>query len=587
MPEGYHAKSFQGIWESFFSRWLEERYQKVGDWRKTYLVPLADIHLKSDLPYDRPKGNKFQVYVLLTVGVFILLVACINYINLATARSMKRGREVGMRKVLGATRPQLIAQFLGESAFFSLIALVLGVILVKTAFTFTPINNLLGKQELMNFSEEPILLFWMLGLTLIVGMLSGIYPAFYLSSILPISALTDRFHVGWKGFRVRQLLVLVQFVISIGVIAATILMATQMYFVDNIDLGFNKENRVVIKITGVDQIKKGPILKTKLLSDSRILGVSQTHQLPGEDIGRYRFQVESNDGLMKESIRLRFLQVDEDFIKVIGAKIKLGRDFSKRSSIDFGQSYLVNEAAVKMMGWVEPLGKRIDSSDGYYDGRIVGVVKDFNFHSLHQQVEPLLINLIRDNFSTLPPRAGKMIRRKIVLNISGREVAETLNYIKDVFEEFDTKHPFEYKFLNDIIDQHYLSDKRLMELIAILSGISIFISCLGVFGLAAFTTEQRTKEIGIRKVLGASTFQIIGMLSRNILLIVLAASVVASLGAYIVIDEWLTGFAYHAGINPLVFVLSAVFAMAVAFGTVTLQSFKTAQANPAKALRYE
>jgi putative ABC transport system permease protein len=290
---------------------------------------------------------------------------------------------------------------------------------------------------------------------------------------------------------------------------------------------------------------------------------------------------------MKESIRLRFLQVDEDFIKVIGAKIKLGRNFSKRSSIDFGQSYLVNEAAVKMMGWVEPLGKRIDSSDGYYDGRIVGVVKDFNFHSLHQQVEPLLINLIRDNFSTLPPRAGKMIRRKIVLNISGREVAETLNYIKDVFEEFDTKHPFEYKFLNDIIDQHYLSDKRLMELIAILSGISIFISCLGVFGLAAFTTEQRTKEIGIRKVLGASTFQIIGMLSRNILLIVLAASVVASLGAYIVIDEWLTGFAYHAGINPLVFVLSAVFAMAVAFGTVTLQSFKTAQANPAKALRYE
>jgi putative ABC transport system permease protein len=588
MPEGYQAKSFQGIWESFFTRYLEERYyQREGDWRKTYLEPLTDIHLKSDLPYDRPKGNKFQVYGLLAVGIFIFIVACINYINLATARSMKRGREVGVRKVLGATRPQLIAQFLGESVFFSLIALVFGLILVKVAFTFTPINDLLGKHELMNFSKEPALLLWMLSLSLVVGLISGIYPAFYHSSILPISALTGRSHVDKKGFRVRQLLVFVQFVISIGVIAATILMATQMHFVDNIPLGFNKGNRVVTKVTGVDQIKKVPILKTKLLSDSRILGVSHTYQLPGDDIGRYRFSAESNEGLMMESIRLRFLQVDEDFIKVIGAKIKLGRDFSKRSSTDFGHSYLVNEATVKMMGWVEPLGKRIDSSDGYYDGRVVGVVKDFNFRSLYHQVEPLLINLIRDNFSTLPPNAGKMLRRKIVLNISGREVAETLNYIKDVFEEFDTRHPFEYEFLSDKIDQQYLSEQRLMQLIGILSGISIFISCLGLFGLAAFTTEQRTKEIGIRKVLGATTFQIITMLSRNILLIVLAASVISSVGAYLVIDEWLTDFAYHAGINPLVFVLSAALAMAVAFGTVALQSFKTAQANPVEALRYE
>jgi putative ABC transport system permease protein len=428
----------------------------------------------------------------------------------------------------------------------------------------------------------------MLGLSLIIGLISGIYPAFYHSSILPISSLTGRSHVGKKGLRVRQLLVLIQFVISIGGIAATILMSIQMHFVDNIDLGFTKENRVVVNLTGADQIEKVPILKTKLLSDSRVLGASQTIQLPGEEIGEGRLSVEDNEGLMKSGVLMSYMQVGEDFIKIIGAKIKLGRDFSKRSSTDVGRSYLVNEAMVKMMGWVEPLGKRIKAaSNSSYDGRVVGVVKNFNFRSLHQQVQPLLINLIQDDFSNLSTVLRKLVRRKIVINISGREVAETLNYIKDVFEEFDAKHPFEYEFLSDIIDQHYLTDKRLMDLIAILSGISIFISCLGLFGLAAFTTEQRTKEIGIRKVLGASTFQIITILSRSILLIVLVASVIASVVAYLVIDEWLTGFAYHAGINPLVFVFSAAFAMAVAFGTVALQSFRTAQANPVEALRYE
>jgi putative ABC transport system permease protein len=589
MPEGYHVKSFQEIWESFFNRYLEERTRdRVNYYRLSWLEPLEDIHLKSDLPYDRPKGNKFQVYGLLAVGVFILIVACVNYINLATARSMKRGREVGVRKVLGATRMQLIAQFLGESVFFSLISLVFGLILVKATFTFTPINDLLGKQELMNFYYEPALLLWMLSLSVVIGLISGIYPAFYHSSILPISALTGRSHVGKKGLRMRQLLVLVQFAISIGVIAATILMATQMHFVDNIPLGFNKENRVVTNLIGADQIEKVLILKTKLLSDSRVLGVSHTHQLPGEEIGEYQFSVESNEGLMKSGVLLSLMQVDEDFIKVIGANMKFGRDFSKRSSTDVGHSYIVNEAMVKMLGWEEPLGKRIEAgSDSYYDGMVVGVVKDFNFRSLHQQVQPLLINLIRDDFSTLPPRYREFIRRKIVLNISGREVAETLNYIKDVFEEFDTKHPFEYEFLSNIVDQHYLSEQHLMKMIGILSGISIFISCLGLFGLAAFTTEQRTKEIGIRKVLGATTFQIIVMLSRNILLIILTASVIASVGAYLAIDEWLTGFAYHPSINPLVFVLSAAIAMAVAFGTVALQSYKTAQSNPVETLRYE
>jgi putative ABC transport system permease protein len=593
MPEGYQAKSFQGIWESFFNRYIKEITR--NDWRKTYLEPLTDIHLKSDLSRDRPKGDKFLVYGLLMVGAFILIVACINYVNLSTARSMKRGREVGVRKVLGATRIQLITQFLGESVFFSLIALVIGIVLVETALTFTPINDLLGKQELIDFFSEPALLLWMLALSLVIGLISGLYPAFYHSSILPISALTGRSHVGKKGFRLRQLLVLVQFIISIGVIAATILMAIQMRFVNNIDLGFNKENRVITNLIGADLIEKVPTLKTELLSDSRILGVSLAYQMPGGEItdqyagleiAGYTFPVEGNDGLM-ERATLNLMQVDEDFIEVIGAKIKLGRDFSKRLSTDVERSCLVNEATVKMMGWVEPLGKRIGESGGYYGGRVVGVVEDFNFRSLHQRVEPLVMYLIRDDFSALSPSTRAVILRQMALNVSGREMAETLNYIEDVFAEFDPTYPFEYELLDHKLDELYSSERRLMTLTGIFSGICIFISCLGLFGLAAFTTEQRTKEIGIRKVLGATTFQIIVMLSRSILLIVLVASIIASVAAYLAIDEWLAGFAYHAGINPLVFVFSAAFAMAVAFGTVALQSFRTAQANPVEALRYE
>jgi putative ABC transport system permease protein len=240
-----------------------------------------------------------------------------------------------------------------------------------------------------------------------------------------------------------------------------------------------------------------------------------------------------------------------------------------------------------MMGWVDPLGKRIGESGGYYDGRVVGVVEDFNFRSLHQRVEPLVMYLIQDDFSALPPSTRAVILRQMALNVSGREMAETLNYIEDVFAEFDPTYPFEYEFLDDKLDELYFSERRLMTLTGIFSGICIFISCLGLFGLAAFTTEQRTKEIGIRKVLGATTSQIIVILSRSILFIVLVASFIASVAAYLAIDEWLAGFAYHAGINPLVFVFSAAFAMAVAFLTVALQSFKTARANPVEALRYE
>jgi putative ABC transport system permease protein len=585
MPEGYQAESFQGKVESIFSKYAGEEMESFGMSVRAWLQPLADIHLDTEVQLDSPRGNILHLYAFTAVAIFILLVVCINYMNLATARSMKRGREVGMRKVLGATRVQLITQFLGESVFFALIALVIGLVLVEATIAFTPINDLLGKQELMNLNDEPVLMLWMLGFSLVVGLISGIYPAFYLSSVPTTSTLTGITRSGKKGFRMRHALLLIQFIISIAVIASTIFMALQMRYVANKPLGFNIENQVIIRLVGADLLEKYPILKNELLKDSRILNVSRTQIPPGTGHTWRDFNLESNEGVIGKAQPIDLMIIKEDFIKTMEMELVRGRDFSSELLTDIGSSVLVNEALVKKMGWEEPLGKRIQLGETEF--KVIGVVKDFHYQSLHQQIEPLIMWNVQDDYSNLHPsvRAGQS--HDLVVNISKEEISKTLDYIKELLTEFDPEHPFNYYFLDDRIEQNYISEQRLMKLAGIFSGICILISCLGLFGLAAFTTEQRTKEIGIRKVLGATTFQIIVMLSRSILLIVLAASVVASLVTYWAIDEWLTDFAYHAGINPLVFVLSAVLAMTVAFGTVALQSFRTAQANPVEALRYE
>ena len=580
MPEGYQAISFEEIAESFYRRYIKEEGEAKSTSMKFWLQPLTDIHLESGLLYDSPTGNKLHLYALLAVGIFLILVGCVNYINLSTARSARKGREVGMRKVLGATRPQIIIQFLGESVLFALIALVIGIIMVKLVFTFAPVNDLLGKQQLTSFSDQPVLLFWMLGLSLVTGMIAGSYPSIYFSSILPITALTDRSRSGKRTFRVRELLVLMQFIISVGVIASTLLMGMQLQYITNKPLGFEKENRVMIRLRGADLFENFAPLRNELLRNDRILTVSMTADKPGGLIIVSFNQIENNEGVM-ESQTVSGMRVGENFLKVMGIELSLGRDFSKKLLTDIAGVALVNEAMVRKMGWVEPLGKRVN------DRRVVGVVRDFHFTSLHQQIEPLLIFRIKDDFSEVGPVWGSILSMTVLVHISGEHIFETLKHIEEVFLKFDPLHPLEYGFLDDTLDQLYFQEWRLILLTGVFSPVCILISCLGLFGLVAFTTEQRIKEIGIRKVLGATTFKIIIMITRRILFLVLGASGVASLAAYLAINEWLSGFAYRTHINPLVFVFSAFVAMVIAFVTVTLQSFKAAQANPVNALRSE
>lgn len=580
LPEDYDINDFKLISDSFFARHMETMGKQFNWTWHAWLQPLKDIHLYSDVAYDEPTGNRLALYGFGAVAVFILLVACINYMNLATARYAKRAREVGMRKILGAGRGQLVGQFLGEALCFTFISLALGVILVELALSLTQINTLLDKNLVLNLAQEPVLLGWLLVLGVGISLISGLYPAFYLSSVMPLSALLSDQRAGKAGIRLRELLVLVQFTISVGVIACTLIMAAQMRYISDKNLGFEKENRVMLTIRGVDLIEKIPVIKTELVKNSNILGVAASNNIIGGDMPINGMQIETAGGQM-ESITLNHMAVSDDYVQVMGMELIEGRDFSKKFLTDVGTNFVVNETLVRKMGWDNPLGKKLQN------GRIIGVVRDFHFASLHDQIAPYALHPFQDNFDNIPENVRPYILRHMIVNIAGEDIRGSLSFLEEKFSEFDPRHPFEFEFVDDSLNDLYLSEQRLMQLTGIFAGICIFIACLGLFGLAAFTTEQRTKEIGIRKVLGATASQIIMLLSRNILLLVLFGAIIASVLSWYVMQEWMAGFAYRSGINPVIFLLSAVMAAAVAYTTLAVQSYKTAQANPVRALRYE
>jgi putative ABC transport system permease protein len=582
MAPGFDPKSWARFSDEFYKRNMTDVGKTInGSW-KSWLQPLTSVHLSSDVGYDQPTGNPIYLYGCAAVALFILVVACINYMNLATARAMRRAHSVGIRKILGASRLTLGLQFLGEAVLFSLLAVLIGVVIVEVALRFTNINSLMGQEVSLDLARHPPLIAALLGLGVLMGLLSGIYPAFYLSSWAPLSALASKNAAGKGNLRLREALVLVQFTISVAVIACTILMGAQMRYIGSKTLGFQKENQLIVTLRGASTIEKVNTIKTELAKNAHILGSTEARVVMGENVPINVMQTENNAGVMTP-ITTSNIPVNDDYVNVMGLKIVQGRDFSKRLLTDVGLNCLVNEAFVRKMGWTEPLGKRVQA--GNLTGRVVGVLADFNFKSLHTVVEPLLMYPLADDFAGMAEIMRPFQQRELVVRISGSDVEQTLGYIEDVMAKADPKHPFQFAFLDDQLDHLYKSEHQLTRLIGIFAVICIFIACLGLFGLASFTTEQRTREIGTRKVLGATAWQIITLLSRRILLLVVIASALAAIISYFAIDEWLTGFAYRAGINPLIFVLAALVAAVVAFVTVALQSYKTASADPVNALR--
>lgn len=539
----------------------------------TFLVqPLTDIHLHSNYMLDvAGQGNSEYVKIFALVAVFIIIIACINFINLATAVSGQRAKEIGLRKTVGALRPQLILQFIGESLLLSFISLLLAIGIV---YIMLPLFNQLASKSISFNPVDIKVLFSLLSIAIITGLVSGSYPAFFLSSFNPVKALKGaNLLKGQKSFLSNGLVVL-QFSIAVVLIMSTLVIYSQLQYIQNRNIGFNKENLLYMKMPEVGDLKnnKDAIQAT--------LG-----QYP--DIGNYTFTDELPTNLTAGS-QLKWrgmspgtqivayrLRVDENFANTFGMQMAAGRFFSK----DFGSDengYVVNETALKVMklNLQDAIGKMISISLEDKEAPIIGVVKDFNFKPVHQPIEPLVM---KSNFS-----GGYVVMRTTPENT--KKIISTL---QASFHNIYGDYPFSYGFVNEDLSNLYVTEQRMGNLFNIFSILSIVISCLGLFGLATFATQRRIKEIGVRKVLGASEAGIVALLSKDFIQLVLVSLIIAFPVAWYVMNTWLRGFAYRIDISWWIFAVAGITAILIAFITVSFQSIKAATANPIKSLRTE
>jgi putative ABC transport system permease protein len=503
-------------------------------------------------------------------------LACINYINLATARADNRTKEIGMKKVLGSEKRHLVIQLLGESLFASFIALFIAFGLVELIIVLPPINQLLNVDLKLILLNNPILICGSFGLGLFIGLISGLYPAYYLSSIVPVRVLSGARESGKKASFTRRILVTFQFIISIGVVIFTLLMNDQIEFMRNQELGFKKDHLVIIDIRGESPVEKIPALLSELRRHPDIISVTTGHQRPGKNFAGLSL-FEGKAGMEEHNFYL-FI-VNYDYLDTLGIEILQGRGFDKNYPSDKSNAVLVNEKLLEYMGWDNPIGKRVTrglrGEDPRFSGEVVGVVKDFNFRSLHNEIEPLYIMMQQKASDDL------------IVRFKGENFEEILRLLENIWNEINPGDPFVYSFLDEEFDRLYDADRQQHKLIIIFSMICILICSLGLLGLASYNASQRTREIAIRKVYGASSSRIVTMLFKEVFLLVTAASVIATPLSLLLINMWLQNFAYRTDIDILIFVVTAIAALIIAFLTASYHCLRVARENPIEALRYE
>ncbi|HMI65139.1 MAG TPA: FtsX-like permease family protein [Cyclobacteriaceae bacterium] len=574
MPEHYNPNDFERKFASIFNKYFKAFGDQVGGKYTPILEPLADIHFHSDLDSDEPHGNIAYLYAFTGIGVFIILLACINYMNLSTAKSVTRATEIAMKKTLGSGKRSLVVSFLGESVFLSFISLALAIVLVFVVLRLTSFNQLIDKNLAPDFLHNPLLLFGSLGIALGIGIISGLYPAFYLPAIPTLHVLKGTFKNRKSSHVLRRVLITTQFAISIFVVVCTLFMQDQIDYVRSKDLGFDKENVLLLPIQ--DSVVENHIsaIKNEFLQNPHITAATTAYNVMGIDIGGSVMWAESETGMKQQSFSIMF--VGDNYMKTMGMKLASGRDFQPGPTADIQDVFIANEAASKLMGWGnEGVGKKVKFFHAEKDGQVIGIVKDFNFNSLHNAVEPLLI--IKTNGD------GGFLH----LRVQGGNLPQTISYIREKWTHFDTTHPFEYSFLDQRFNEQYKADEVQYKLLSGLSYICIFISLLGLLGLSAFSATQRTKEIGVRKVLGATISNIIFMLSKDVLLLVIVAAILVAPVSYWVMNGWMSNFAYRTELNYLFFIFVTVMALGFVFLTVAFHSMKTARTNPTESLRTE
>jgi putative ABC transport system permease protein len=564
-----NAKVLEGKIPAVLENWIGPKMKEAQMHYTLFLEPLRDVYLYSTRD-DSKSGNIKNVYVFSIIAIFILLIACINFINLTTARSSERAKEVGIRKVVGASKNQLGRQFIGESVILCLIAFVLTVAL--SALLLPMFNQVSGKIISNGIFSDLSLLMLLFMASLLIGLLAGFYPALVLSSFKPIVVLKGKFSTGTKGILLRKGLVIAQFTISIALIIGTIIVYSQMQFMRKQDLGFNKDQMMLVDTNG----DRGTLAFSQAISaDPNVTSVSLSSSAPGQGNSSAYSEVENKSGNLQVGTMAIYF-VDFNFIPDYKMKILAGRAFSKDFPTDTTEAMVVNETAMKMFGYSSPdeiIGRRFKQWGR--EGKIIGVVKDFHYRSLQENIKPLSMRIDSSSVSL------------VNIHIAAVNLPTTIASIESKWKQIIPSRPFSYVFLDDAFNKQYEKEDRFQKLFLNFSILAIFISCLGLLGLASYSTIQRNKEIGIRKVLGATVTNITTLLSKDFIKLVLIALVIASPIAWLGMNNWLKGFAYRIDIRWQVFVFAAVIAILIALFTVSFQAIKAAIANPVKSLRSE
>jgi putative ABC transport system permease protein len=547
----------------------------AGKSNKLHLQKITDIHLYSHLMGEaEPNSDIKYVYIFGCIAFFILLIACINYMNLTTALALSRLKEVGVRKVIGAERRQLFFQFFTESTLLTVIALLFS---LGTVYLLLPLFEKFN-DTVYSFSTKQ---FALLGtgvfiLLLFTALLAGSYPSFYISGFRPIVILRGRLQKSSFNFSLRKILVVFQFTISIVLIIAVLVISGQLNYMQNANLGFNKNWVMVLPVN--DSIRNNfETVKNMLLRNTNIESASFSSRIPsGQLLDEQDAKLETNRGMQQINFRLSCIFTDFDYLKTFRMQIASGRDFSKDFTTDSTNAFIVNEAAVRAAGWKsdeDAINKSIEY--GERKGKVIGVVKDFNFESLEKPIMPIVFYI------------APVARRVFSIRLTGNNLQSTIDYVKNVWQQFAPAMDFSYSFLDERLYNLYKAEQRLSSIYMLFAGIAIFIACLGLFGLATFMAEQRTKEIGIRKVLGASVTGIASLLSKDFLKLVVTALVIATPVAWWAMHNWLQNFAYHINISWWIFLLAGFVSVFIALITVSFQAIRAALANPVKSLRTE
>ncbi len=580
LKPGASVVGLESKFPQFVKKYEENDLQKMGRDKKQFLTPVRDIHLSKDVTTNvtAPASHTY-LFVLASIAVFTLLIACINFMNLSTARSSKRSSEVGVRKVLGAEKGALIRQFLGESILMTFIAFLVAVLF--TILLLPLFNQVSGKNIILSLEADKVMLLEFLAMALVTGFIAGSYPAFYLSSFNPVRVLKGKLTNSLAVVSIRKGLVVFQFIISVVLIIASVVIARQMHYMRTADLGFAKDQQIVIPLRSAAAKSAYAALKNEIRSSSRVISVGGAAYYPGianpSDNTFYKDGQTMNDGK-----HTRANYVDEDFLHTLDFRLAAGRLFSSDFKTDTGNRLIVNEEAIREIGFASPqkaIGQFIhfDLQGKTINFEIIGVVKDFHYEDLHAKVAPYSFQYVnmKDAFNYL------------IVHTKAGNMSSLLKTIEDTWRKYDQADPFEFNFLDEQFQKNYEADNKLAAIVGYFTVTAILISCLGLFGLAAFSAEQRTKEIGVRKVLGAKVSTIVSLLSVDFLKLIVISVIIASPIAWWAMNKWLQGFAYRQPIDWTIFAYTTIIAMVIGLVTIGSQAIKAALANPVESLRSE